>query len=176
MLNAEFFKKSFRHENFLYLSIDRNTYSEYLIECTEFVVSRHKKNSCCKRNDNCKYHILLFAPNLTKDLQHLPFEFEFVNCLFSYMKYKIIGSGTVLEVEGIVLTALKDTVERNGYGETDTWNSIKDNKLYQNVPETLDQKRRRLLNDGKVLLSQVQNLLHVYKQLSESKFSYQCNL
>ncbi len=117
MLTAEFFKKSFRHENFLYLSIDRDTYSEYLTSCTEFVVSRHKKKSCCNRNVNCKYHILLFAPNLITDFQHLPFEFEFVNCLFSYMKYKIVESGTVEEIEGSLLIALKETVERNGYGK-----------------------------------------------------------
>ncbi len=173
ILTAEFFKKSLRHENFLYLSIDRDTDSEYLTGCTEFVASRHKINSCGNRNVNCEYHILLFAPNLIKDFQHLSVEFEFVNCLFSYMKYKIIESGTDEEVEGDLLTAIKETVERNGYGEIDTWNSIKDNKLHQNVPEILDQKRRRLLNDGRVLLSQVQNLLHVNNHL---KFSYQSNL
>ncbi len=92
------------------------------------------------------------------------------------MKHKIIESATVLQTVGIVLTALKETVERNSYVEGVAWNSIKDNKIYQNRPQTLGQKRRRLLVDSRVLLNQVQNLLHVYKQLSESEICYQRSL
>ena len=88
-----FFREKFNLNKCLFVTTNSNNFQSFLVT-PEFAVAKHQTNKFCNKNKQCKYHIMLYVfDNIQNKLMHLNYDFENVNCPYSYFKFFIILSG-----------------------------------------------------------------------------------
>ena len=130
---VDFFRTYLRLDNFLFVSIEQTSFDPFLVS-DEYILSRHENVRICKNDKSCYYHLMLL--DLLFKMNNLPFSFENVNCPVSYVACKIIGSGRLIGLNGVIMTAIYNEVTNNEYCTTILWKSIRNNKKTHCLPDT----------------------------------------
>ena len=95
-----FFRKKFNLNKCLFVTTNSNNFQSFLVT-PEFAVGKHQTNKFCNKNLQCKYHIMLYGfDNIQNKLMHLNYDFENVNCPYSYFKFFIILSEKAVCIHG----------------------------------------------------------------------------
>ena len=95
-----FFQENFNLNKCLFVTTKSNNFQSFLV-IPEFAVAKHQTNKFCNKNLQCKYHIMLYGvDDIQNKLMHLNYDFENVNCHYSYFKFFFILSEKVVCIHG----------------------------------------------------------------------------
>ena len=97
--SPSFFRETYSLNKCLFVTTNFNNYQNFLVTL-EFAVGKHQTNKFCNKNEKCKFHILLYGDDIQKKLAHLEYDYEKVNCPYSYFKFYIILSEKVVCLNG----------------------------------------------------------------------------
>ena len=95
-----FFRENLNLNKCLFVTTNSNNFQRFLVT-PEFAVGKHQTHKFCNKNRRCKNHIMFYGfDDIQKKLMHLNYDFENVNCPYSYFKFFIILSEKVVCIHG----------------------------------------------------------------------------
>ena len=177
-----FFREKFNLNKCLFVTTNSNNFQSFLVT-PEFAVAKHQTNKFCNKNMQCKYHIMLYGfDNIQNKLMHLNYDFENVNCPYSYFKFFIILSEKVVCIHGnflmepLLLATKHNRINRSKECVTSLlWRRIGRKKRRRHSPATTNRGPQHtiasLMNIVQMQIVVATRLLEILQQHSSSEIS-----